>query len=76
MAKQDTILVFVVDKENEQEFVIALEEERELAHFLLHYDTEKYEIVDIEKKVGQLTTKAKDFFIKPPSNFEHGKTDN
>ncbi len=73
MSESITIFVNVVDKINEIEKMIALNDERELAHFLLHYDKDKYEIVDIEYKYGSVSTNMKEFFITPPDNFEHGK---
>ena len=70
--QSETILLTVIDNINEIEHIVALNDERELAHFLLHYDKDKFEIIDIEKKYGSISTNMKEFFIKQPDNFEHG----
>ena len=73
MSEAETIFVTVVDKLREIEHIVALNEERDLAHFLLHYDKGRFEIIDIEKKYGAISTNMKEFFIQNPDNFEHGQ---
>jgi len=74
---EDTILVTLVSKdddvENEEEHIIVFKEEKELALFLLHYDKDKYSIIEIQKILGKLSTSPKSFFIKPDEGFEHGQ---
>lgn len=73
METNDTLFVTVIDKENEVEHIIAFQEEKELAFFLLHYDKDKYEIIEMQKMIGKLSTSPKSFFIKQEDDFEHGQ---